>query len=115
MSALRVNSGTSKQKHRRRRFLPYQSPPRLIVKNRQASAIKKRTMANRPAPITKKILLSSALGGASSVEPTTTAEDPISPAKASSIQKPFKGWLCFIFAAANGLMLHRLRDQPGQT
>jgi hypothetical protein len=29
-------------------------------------------MANRPAPITKKFLLSSALGGASSVEPTTT-------------------------------------------
>jgi hypothetical protein len=72
-------------------------------------------MANRPAPITKKILLSSALGGASSVEPTTTAEDPIITAKARMIQKPFKGWLCFIFAAANGLMLHRLRDQPGQT
>jgi hypothetical protein len=54
-------------------------------------------MANSPAPITKKILLSSALGGASSVEPTTTAENPIITAKARMIQKPFAGSLFFIF------------------
>jgi hypothetical protein len=53
-------------------------------------------MADRPAPITKKILLSSALGGASSVEPTTTAENPIVTAKARMIQKPLEGSLCFI-------------------
>jgi hypothetical protein len=58
------------KKTRPKAVSPYQSPRCLIVKNCQASAIRKRTMANRPAPITKKILLSSALGGASSAEPT---------------------------------------------
>ena len=52
------------------------------------------------AALTKKILLSSALRGASSVEPTTTAENPIITAKARMIQKPFEGSLCFIFSAS---------------
>src|ERR1700733_415688 len=56
-------SSTNKRPARRRS----QSPPRSIAKNCQTSAIRKSTMADRPAPITKKILLSSALGGASSV------------------------------------------------
>jgi hypothetical protein len=78
----------------------YQSPPRSIAKNCQTSAIRKSTMADRPAPITKKILLSSALGGASSVVPTRTAENPIITAKPKMIQKPFGDSLCFIFSAS---------------
>jgi hypothetical protein len=69
---------------------------RLIAKNRQISAIRKRTTADRPAPITKKILLSSALGRASNVEPTRTAADPIFTATPKMIQWPFGGSVCVI-------------------
>jgi hypothetical protein len=97
---LRRTNKKHKQKTRPKEIPLYQSPPRSIVKNCQTSAIRKSTMADRPAPITKKILLSSALGGASSVVPTRTAENPIITAKPKMIQKPFGDSLCFIVLAS---------------
>jgi hypothetical protein len=55
-------------------------------------------MAERPEPITKKILISSARGGASSVEPTITAADPIITAMPRMIQRPFG---CSLFVIAS--------------
>ena len=49
-----------KEKRIARRWSLRQSLPRLIAKKCQTSATRKRTTADRPAPITKKILSSSA-------------------------------------------------------